>query len=314
MSEPNFFIAGAPKAGTTSLYHSLRQHPQIYMSPVKEPAYFASEIRVENFAPEMQPKMRAQMERVKARIGHGLVDNTTRGIVPEWTDYMQLFDGAQEEKAAGEASVCYLWSRTAPAAIAARIPQAKIILILRNPADRAYSQYLHFLSDGHIAHSFRKHIKICMQGGTTITPCNPFLQYGLYAEQVERYFSYFPREQVRIWIYDDTLERPQQFLREVFEFLEVNPAFVPNTAKRYHQMEIPRAIGVIQRVRRTSAWKTIREHCPGALRPLLKRAVYMPKGALRMSTEDRRSLVEYYRADIGRLQSILDRDLSAWMT
>jgi len=111
---PNFFIAGAPKAGTTSLYHNLRQHPQVYMSPVKEPCYFASEIRVENFAPEMQPKMRAQMERVKARIGHGLVDNKTRGIVAEWAEYIRLFEGVKEETAAGEASVCYLWSKTAP--------------------------------------------------------------------------------------------------------------------------------------------------------------------------------------------------------
>jgi len=193
------------------------------------------------------------------------------------------------------------------------VPHARIVLILRDPAERAYSQYLHYLSDGHIAHSFSKHIKACLRSSEALNHYNPFLQYGLYAEQVERYFSHFPREQVRIWIYEDTLKRPQQFLHEVFEFLDVDPTFVPNTAKRYHQMQIPRAIGVMQGVRRTGAWKAMKEHCPASLRPMLKRAIYRPKGALRMSAEERRFLVDYYRADVCRLQQILGHNLSDWM-
>jgi hypothetical protein len=311
---PNFFIAGAPKAGTTSLYHNLRQHPEIYMSPVKEPAHFASEVRVEGFAPEMQPKMRAQMKQVQICIRQGLAaNNDTRGIVAERSDYLRLFEGVRDEKAAGEASVCYLWSKTAPGAIAECIPHAKIILILRHPAERAYSQYLHFLSDGHFAHSFGQHIQACLKGGDSLNLFHPFLQYGLYAEQVERYLALFPRDQVRIWIYEETLKQPAQFLREVFEFLGVDPQFVPDTATRYHEMQIPRSPGIVNSIRRTDAWKAARKHCPAPLKAALKRIAYQPKGAMQMSAEERRFLVDHYRADVCRLQTIIGRDLSAWM-
>jgi Sulfotransferase family len=314
LAGPNFFIAGAPKAGTTSLYHNLRQHPQIFMSPVKEPSFFASETRVENYVPEVQAMMRAHMERVQLAIRQGQVaNNETRGIVAEWSDYIQLFEGVTSEKAAGEASVSYLWSKTAPQAIATRIPQAKIILILRHPAERAFSQYLHYVSDGHITHSFSKHIEACLHSNEVLGPFYPFLQFGLYAEQVERYFSLFPQEQIRIWLYEDTLKDPQSFLREVFEFLEVDSQFAPNTTKRYQLKPIPRAMGIMQAMRRTRAWKTMQEHCPAALRPLLKRAVYVPRGTVRMTPEERRFLVDYYRADVGRLQQMLGQDLAAWM-
>ena len=312
MPGPNFFIAGAPKAGTTSLYHNLRQHPQIYMSPVKEPAFFASEARVENFTPALQQKMRTHMERLQCCIRQGsVVNNEVRGIVADHADYLRLFSGVQEEKAIGEASVCYLWSLTAPGAIAQAIPHAKIILILRHPAERAFSQYLHYLSDGHIAHSFERHIRIGLDAGDGIGYTHPFLEYGLYAHQVERYLAHFPGDQVGVWLYEETLRQPNAFLREVHEFLGVDATFVPDTAKRYHQMQIPRVM--TQKLRRTRLWQSIRQSCPPVLRPLGKSFLYRPKKSVQMTPEDRRFLLNFYRDDVHRLQQILGRDLSAWM-
>src|SRR5450755_2638835 len=95
---PNFFLAGAPKAGTTSLFQYLGQHRDIYISPTKEPNYFADEIRFEHFSDEFQ-----QMDR----------DNPKSWPVSEWTEYLKLFEGANGQAALGEASVCYLWSKTA---------------------------------------------------------------------------------------------------------------------------------------------------------------------------------------------------------
>ena len=311
---PNFFIAGAPKAGTTSLYHNLRQHPQVYMSPVKEPAYFAAEARVENFTPTLQPKMRSAMERLQFCIRQGRVaDNQVRGIVADEADYLQLFSGVREERAIGEASVCYLWSQTAPAAIARTVPQAKIILILRHPAERAFSQYLHYLSDGHVAHSFKRHIQLGLQPGDGIGYTHPFLEYGLYASQVERYLACFPHTQVRIWLYEETVTRPSVFLREVFEFLEVDAAFVPDSTRRYHRMQIPRSPGAIQWLRRTPALQFVKKNCPSALRPLWKRTMYLPRKSVKIGPEERCFLINHYREDIHNLQRILDRDLSTWM-
>ena len=140
---PNFFIAGAPKAGTTSLYHWLAAHPQVYMSPIKEPSYFSLEARPENFAPEFQANMRRQMAQLSACEG-GSVQSRFQGFVAEWEGYLRLFARVTNETAIGEASVFYLWSKTAAQGIAERVPHARILLILRDPAERAFSQYLHY--------------------------------------------------------------------------------------------------------------------------------------------------------------------------
>jgi hypothetical protein len=167
------------------------------------------------------------------------------------------------------------------------------------------------LSDGHIAHSFERHIRIGLDTGDGIGYTHPFLEYGLYAQQVERYLARFPANQVRIWLYEETLRHPEDFLREVYEFLQVDATFVPDTAKRYHQMQIPRVI--TQKLRRTRLWQSIRQSCPAALRPLGKSLLYRPKRSMAMTPEDRRFLLNFYRDDVQRLQQILGRDLSAWM-
>ncbi len=113
MSLTNFLIIGAAKAGTTSLYHYLRQHPDVFMSPVKEPQYYWDE----------GPK-------------------NMHACAYDRAAYERLFEGSESRRAAGEASPQYLHSPTAPARIAADLPRSRLIVSLRNPADRAYSCYL----------------------------------------------------------------------------------------------------------------------------------------------------------------------------
>src|SRR5579863_1241705 len=132
---PNFFIVGAPKAGTTSLYHYLDQHPEIYMSPVKETNHFASEIRLAGFADELQEQVKRDMRAMQKYLAGPMSEKRFGAVGLEWDDYLKLFRNATDEKAIGEASVCYLWSRTAAKNIFARIPRAKIIMILRDPAE-----------------------------------------------------------------------------------------------------------------------------------------------------------------------------------
>src|SRR6266480_2280597 len=95
---PNFFIVGTGKAGTTSLYHYLQQHPQIYMSPIKEPCYFASEIRRENLTSTHLQHIRWMSRKLQDPFGW---------LVSEWNDYVRLFQDVHEETAIGEASVAY---------------------------------------------------------------------------------------------------------------------------------------------------------------------------------------------------------------
>src|ERR1700759_829052 len=116
---PNFFIAGAPKAGTDALYYSLREHPQIYMSPLKEPNYFASEVCLENFEPALRPRMRAVERSTREYLAGDMTELRFGGFGVDWNGYLKLFSGAKDEVAIGEGSVCYLWSETAASAIAA---------------------------------------------------------------------------------------------------------------------------------------------------------------------------------------------------
>jgi hypothetical protein len=115
---PNFFVVGAPKAGTTSLYWYLDQHPQVYMSPIKEPNYFAAEIREENFDPKLDTRG------LREFLSGPMREKRFGGIVADWEDYLRLFASARNECALGEASSVYLWSQTAPEVIACKIPDA----------------------------------------------------------------------------------------------------------------------------------------------------------------------------------------------
>ena len=107
---PNFFIVGAPKAGTTSLYHHLDQHPQIYMSPLKEPCYFSSELRPENYTEELQPWITREIQALQQYLAGPMTEKRFGGLVSEWDDYIKLFRNAAGAHTIGEASVCYLWS------------------------------------------------------------------------------------------------------------------------------------------------------------------------------------------------------------
>src|ERR1022692_3981582 len=111
--EPNFFIVGAPKAGTTSLCSYLGQHPQIYMSPIKEPSYFASELRPENFHPRFQPRMKREVENVRQYLSGPMTEQRFGGPVVEWESYLRLFQNARQGQAIGEGSASYLWSASA---------------------------------------------------------------------------------------------------------------------------------------------------------------------------------------------------------
>lgn len=272
---PNFFIAGAPKSGTTSLYHYLDQHPQIYMSPVKEPNYFASEIRPQQFSARLRPRAEQDAPLLRAYLDGPMRGKRFGGLVTEWSDYLRLFQRAGGRKAIGEASVSYLWSRTAAANIRRKIPHARIILILRQPAEMVFSMYLHSAKSVTPACSFREAIELGLkQRGGKLDEWHPFLDMGLYSEQVKHFFEKFPAEQVSLHLYEEYSAEPMRVMRELFRFLEVDPNFRPDMSQRY-----------------------------------LER----PRGSVSMDPADRAYLAEFYREDIGKLAELLQRDLSGWL-
>jgi Sulfotransferase family len=310
---PNFFLVGAPRAGSTSLYHHLDQHPDIFMGPMKEINYFSDELRGTNYAPELQPQVRRDEEAQRRYLDGPTLEKRFAGIVTEWDDYCRLYAGVREERAIGEASIGYLWSKSAPERISAYMPTAKILIVLRNPIDRAYSQHLQNINSNGFRGSFRDHLEAALanQGNETISILHPFLEFGLYADQVLRYQRLFPPEQIGLWLYEE--RSAPGFLKQVYEFLGVDGEFVPDTSARYLEQQIPQVPGLNTMLKNGRVRGVLRKLVPPTMRSSLHGLVYKRSRSMQMDRTDRELLIGYYREDVGRLGEILRRDLSAWL-
>lgn len=200
---PNFFIVGAAKAGTTSLYSYLRQHPQIFMPPdIKEPHYFA----------QIRP---SRAQRFASRV-----------FICDRDAYLRLFQAAEGYRAVGEASPSYLWCEEAPARIHAVAPGARIVITLRDPVERAYSHYLMDYREGVQHLPFYEALLADWRSqnkGWAVSQL--YVELGFYARQIERYLRLFGAERVHILFYDD-LRRlalgDRQPLAEILRFLDVD--------------------------------------------------------------------------------------------
>uniref|UniRef100_Q01S16 Sulfotransferase n=1 Tax=Solibacter usitatus (strain Ellin6076) TaxID=234267 RepID=Q01S16_SOLUE len=314
MSLPNFFIVGTGKAGTTSLYSYLRQHPEIYMSPVKEPSYFASEIRAEVLSEPMLRHIALQSRELPAVLNDGGTYKPFGWIAGEWEDYARLFHAAGDEKAIGEASAAYLWSSTAAFNIHARLPEAKIIMILRDPAERAFSQYLHQLSVGFTGATFRQHIEACARAGEgNLSATYPFLEIGLYHQQVKRFLDLFPRSQIRIYWYEEAWRDPAKLLADTFRFLNVDDKFQPDLSSHAHQRRAPRFVTLHHLLKSSGFWYPSKALMPAGALSRLRKLAFHAGPSLRMDPADRQYLTDYYRDDIHHLSTLLDRDLTSWL-
>jgi hypothetical protein len=311
---PNFFVAGAPKAGTTSFYHHLDSHPQIYMSPIKEPSYFASELRIENFSEEWQVQLRRENEALREYLRGPMTTKRFGGPVVEWEDYLLLFRNVRDETAIGEASVSYLWSETAAGNIASRIPNAKIILVLRNPVDRAFSQYLQALGSGLVRASFREQSAAAMNSRSRqFHVLNPFLEFGMYYEQVKRYLDLFPPENVLIHVYEEMRRHPEEAMARTFRFLDVSPEMTAAPSTRFMEPRVPRMISLGYGLKKFGIWQKTSRLVPDALRPAIRKAIHRPRASLKIAPEDRAYLQNHYREDIRKLEGLLKQDLHFWL-
>ncbi len=309
---PNFFIVGAPKAGTTSLYHYLDQHPEIYMSAIKEPHYFAAEIREENCDPNLRRRMAHENRGLRDFLSGPMREKRFGGIVADWEEYVRLFANATDKSAVGEASVCYLWSPTAAARIAEKIPDAKILVMLRDPADRAFSQYLHGLGNGAIRWSFREHIERNLRDCTgQFSVHYPFLEFGLYSEQLGRYVERFGQN---VWVgfHEDFKDHPMEVFQNICRFLGVAAEFSPDMAQQHLEAQVPR-MAAIGWLKRSGFWQSAARLTPPNLRPLIRRRLIRRPGATRMDPVDRQYLVDFYREDIRKLARLVGRNLDGWL-
>jgi hypothetical protein len=284
------------------------------MSPVKEPNYFATEIRIDNIGTRWQDRAQQEDESLQKYLRGPMREKRFGGLISNWSDYLKLFQNVNGEKAIGEASVCYLWSRTAARNISFSTPNAKIIMVLRNPVDRAFSQYKQAVAGGLVAGSFREHIRISLSRKfDKFEVLNPFLEYGLYYEQVKRYKDLFRAQNLRIYLYEDYRNSPKNTLADIFEFLEVDPEFSPDMSARHLEARVPRFIWISYMLRKSGVWSLLKHAAPATLRPRVRKLVSRNGQNLEMDPADRAFLSDYYREDATRLSTLIERDLDAWL-
>ncbi|AOS97198.1 Sulfotransferase domain protein [Microbulbifer aggregans] len=226
MSKPNFFIVGAPKAGTTSIVSYLGESPEVYISPIKEPHFFSSDIRCSNFTQADCKSACIDIDRYLKKVP---LQHLHIAFVKDIANYLELFREAQAELAIGEASTGYMYSEFAAQNIAKFSQSAKIIMLLRDPVDRAYSHWKMNVAAGKepknkpfsqaLEDDFNKKTKGYCRS-------HLYVESGLYAAQVKRYFEFFPREQILIIKYENLVRAPEIVMTNLFNFLGVKPVEV----------------------------------------------------------------------------------------
>ncbi len=297
---PNFFILGAQKAGTTALYHYLKQHPQVYMSPRKETNFFAQEGEKLDFYQIGAPQSKKK-----------LIDNTSA--------YCELFQGASNERAVGEASPWYLYNPRVPEKIKHYLPRAKLIVILRDPVERAYSHFLNSFRVG--KEPLTDFAQALLEEEERIrNNWHPLVyhyrQMGYYFAQLKPYFDMFKRDQIRIYLYEDFKANPTDALRDNFRFLNVDDTFVPDMSLKHNPAGVPKSKALYLFFLRQNPIKSMfKPFIPEGLR---KRIVLGLQNQNfdkppQLSPELRQQLIQDYRDDILNLQDLLQRDLSRWL-
>jgi len=295
MTMPNFLVVGAAKAGTTALYYYLKQHPQIYMSPEKEPKFFALEGDKLNFR------------------GPGDRENICKSAITDIETYRQLFQGVTNEIAIGEASPLYLYSPKAAERIKKYIPDAKLIAILRNPIERAYSGYIMHVREGR---ETAKDFAEALQEEETRIRNNwgwgHYVNVGFYHTQLKRYLELFDQEQIRVYLYEDLKTDPIKLVQDIFRFLGVDDTFVPDTSLKYNVAGVPKNDAIKALIKNFNSIKpAMNLLLPDKLRHYVRSKIYEKPPTL--SKEIHQNLIEVYRKDILSLQDFLQRDLSKWL-
>jgi len=312
MPAPSFIVLGAVKAGTTSLYNYLGQHPEIEMSNWNWPRYFHVADGAPNFASleaQYGHEYRAESE---GRYAMMIPDRIPRDM----SQYESLWTGNTAIR--GEVSPTYLHDAGVCARIAARAPETKLLIVLRAPVERAYS---HFVMDR------RKGWESIADFGAALDSepddaenfwwgRRHYIRHGLYANVVKQYLETFPREQIKIMFYDDLVADSARYLREIFDFLGADANFVVDTSKRHNRGLVKRDTALARLLYANFPGRQwLRRKLPDQTKTFVgKKLTKTTHGSAEPLSGDLRArLVDRFRDDVRQLQPLVDRDLSSWI-
>jgi len=296
---PTFLVIGAMKSGTTALYRMLQAHPEVFMSPVKEPNFFA-------FAGE-PPDFDAPIDESADGINHASITDRSA--------YEALFQEARPDQPRGEASHTSLyWPRAAPN-IEALIPEARLVVILRNPIDRAFSEWLHFVRDDwEPLRDFEDALDAEPQRIADHWAMGRYVDRGRYDEQLERYRERFDSDQLLVLLHRDLVDDPSRVARDLYAHVGASAIAPPSPDRRVNKSGVPssrvlhRVLTGLQPVRDAlGPW--IPEQAVAWVNRVKNRNLEQPV----MSNCARDRLRETFRPHIERLEPMIGRDLHDWL-
>ncbi|MBH83261.1 MAG: hypothetical protein CMP70_01125 [Flavobacteriales bacterium] len=276
----NTFIVGAPKTGTTSLYYYLNQHTNVCMSSIKEPNFFSAK-EVNSLFYKSQ-------------------------IVDDINEYHKLFS-QNKKQIIGEASVSYLFFNEVPNRIYKYNPKAKIIILLRNPIERALSHYLMDFRLGFCSENFED---IIAQPEIFPQYHQQYLELGNYFLQLKRYLNVFNENQLSIVFYDDLKSNSQKVMKHIFSFLEIE--FQDLDYSIQNSFLSPSNIFVSELYKFNSLRKIVKSLFPQPFLSLVKSIFFFNNSKPTFSDSIIKQLNAYYKSDIVELEKLLNKDLSKW--
>lgn len=305
---PDFFIVGAAKAGTTSLWYYLNSNSNIYMLPIKEPHYFSTDIRLSNFRKDYRKKVEFDPDKYFSK-PH--LESRHIGFIEHEEDYVRLFRERKNSQIVGEASTGYLFSEVAAENIYASNPNSKIIIILRDPIERAFSHYLmnlkagstiynNFLSEVYFDYSKKKK-------GWGIS--HLYVEIGLYCKQIEKYKKAFPNENLKIIILEDMVCSPESTISDIFSFLGIPYDKKLNFKKKHNASELPRS-AIVPHLLKINSLFGINKIIPSDTRKKIRNLVYTTKNLPQLTNDDFIALKRIFIEDVLNLELLLDRELS----
>jgi hypothetical protein len=308
---PDFLLVGAAKSATTSLYYYLSQHPEIRMSSIKENWFFSF------------------MDSPPKYASPGVLSD----VVTRLDEYVRLFDGARPEQRLGDASPSYLYTyrdtiRNIRSVYSPEdLKRLRIIISLRDPVSRAFSQYWTFKRRIHEPLSFEEAVDESAIARRLSENWNIFYDYigfGRYHEQVKAYLDAFGRDRVLIFLYDDFRKDPIGVCQSIFAFLGIDANFVPDMQVKYNDL--------VGEPRRKWLWRVLTSRNPvkrafaavikrillclpqeptrKVLEPVFRRLIDMRRSE--MMEQTRMKLVRGFSDDNRRLEDLIGRDLSHW--
>ena len=277
---PNFFIVGAPRAGTTALYNYLKAIPEIYMSPVKDPGYF--------------------------------IPNDFRGFTEQ--TYIELFKNVKNEIAIGEASAGYLANSETPKRIKEKSPSAKIIITLRDPVGRTFSHYLNWKRTGKIKISFEKVVEKFLDKNKNDEQLEKMIHVSMYYEQVKRYLEIFGKENVKILIFEETVKDIKNTIKKIFEFLGVRAEPPENIEEQYSVYSEPLGSIGTSIAQNKIISKIAKKILPSTKQEQLLRTLLNKKGEKpELLDTTKKKLQSVFHDDVKKLEKLLGRSLP-WPT